>query len=148
MCLATSNKRCPQMHFFPHEFAIFWSAKKRRKDAFFPHPPSPFPGNFCNCKQWCHLYCFAVLSSSSIVIHSGVKPGNAYSEIGPEVTLRPLAASCAKDYKGHSLVQTSFTEPPNRVYRSSGTCLQFQPLSLRDAFVTRIIKRSTDRSWM
>ena len=29
------------------------------------------------------------------------------------VTLRPLATSCAKDYKGHSLVQTSFTEPPN-----------------------------------
>ena len=33
--------------------------------------------------------------------------------MGPEVTLRPLATSCAKDYKGHSLVQTSFTEPPN-----------------------------------
>ena len=29
------------------------------------------------------------------------------------MTLRPLATSCAKDYKGHSLVQTSFTEPPN-----------------------------------
>ena len=27
--------------------------------------------------------------------------------------LRPLATSCAKDYKGHSLVQTSFTELPN-----------------------------------
>ena len=27
--------------------------------------------------------------------------------------LRPLATSCAKDYKGHSLVQTSVTEPPN-----------------------------------
>ena len=40
---------------------------------------------------------------------------NAYSEIGPEVTPRPLATSCAKDYKGHSLVKTSFTEPPNRL---------------------------------
>ena len=38
---------------------------------------------------------------------------NASSEIGPEVTLRLLVTSCAKDYKGHSLVQTSFTEPPN-----------------------------------
>ena len=28
------------------------------------------------------------------------------------MTLRPLATSCAKDYKGHSLVQKSFTEPP------------------------------------
>ena len=26
--------------------------------------------------------------------------------------LRPLATSCAKEYKGHSFVQTSFTEPP------------------------------------
>ena len=30
------------------------------------------------------------------------------------MTLRPFATSCAKDYKRHSLVQTSFTEPPNR----------------------------------
>ena len=29
------------------------------------------------------------------------------------MTLRPLATSCTKDYKGHSRVQTSFTEPPN-----------------------------------
>ena len=41
---------------------------------------------------------------------------NTSSEIGPEVTLRPLATSCSKDYNGHSLVQTSFIEPPNRVY--------------------------------
>ena len=39
---------------------------------------------------------------------------NAYSEIGLEVMLRPLATSCAKDYKGHSLVQTCYTELPNR----------------------------------
>ena len=38
---------------------------------------------------------------------------NAYSEIGQEVMLWPLMTSCAKDYKGHSLVQTSFTELPN-----------------------------------
>ena len=61
-------------------------------------------------QQWWHLYCFAILGSTSIVIHS-VK--QRLSDIGPEVTLRPLATSCAKDYKGHSLVQTSFTEPPN-----------------------------------
>ena len=34
------------------------------------------------------------------------------------LSLQPLATSCAKDYKGHSLVQTSFTEPPN----SSSAC--------------------------
>ena len=39
--------------------------------------------------------------------------------LGPEVTLQPLATSCAKDYKGHSLMQTSFTEPPNKKNRLS-----------------------------
>ena len=29
------------------------------------------------------------------------------------MTLRPLVTACAKDYKGHSLMHTSFTEPPN-----------------------------------
>ena len=41
---------CTKPHFF-HELAIFWSAKKRRKAPFFPHPPSPFPSNFCNCNS-------------------------------------------------------------------------------------------------
>ena len=41
---------CPQTYFFPHEITIFWPTKKRRKDTFF-HPPSPFPGNFCNCNS-------------------------------------------------------------------------------------------------
>ena len=50
------------------------------------------------------------LGSPSIVILS-VK--QRLLNIGPEVTLRPLATSWAKDYKGNSLVQTSFTEPPN-----------------------------------
>ena len=45
---------------------------------------------------------------ASPVIHS--VGFNAYSEIGQEVTLRLFFA---KDYKGHSLVRTSFTEPPN-----------------------------------
>ena len=40
---------CPQTHFF-HKLAIFWSAKKQRKDTFF-HPPSHFPCNFCSCNS-------------------------------------------------------------------------------------------------
>ena len=40
---------CPKMHFF-HEIAIFWSAKKQ---CTFFHPPSPFPGNFCNGSGIC-----------------------------------------------------------------------------------------------
>ena len=38
---------------------------------------------------------------------------NAHSEIGLEMTLQPLMTSYTKDYKGHSFMQTSFTEPPN-----------------------------------
>ena len=41
---------CPKMHFF-YKLAIFWSAKKQCKDTFFFKPPSPFPGNFCNCNS-------------------------------------------------------------------------------------------------
>ena len=60
---------------------------------------------------------FVLLRNSRFNFHCYTQH-NAYSEIGPEVTLPPLAISCAKDYKGYSLVQTSFTEPPNnnRIY--------------------------------
>ena len=38
---------------------------------------------------------------------------NTYSEIAQKWQLRPFMTSCTKDYKGHSLMQTSFTELPN-----------------------------------
>ena len=66
-----------------YELAIFWSAKKRRgKDPFFPtlHLLSRW---FLQLQQYWHLYCFAILGSTSTVIHS-VKQ-RRYSEIGPEV---------------------------------------------------------------
>ena len=88
------------LHFF-HEIAIFWTAKKTMQRHFFFNPPSPFPGNFSNC------------NNGGICTASQTACSNAYTEIGPEVMLQPLVTSCAKDYKGHSLVQTSFTEPPN-----------------------------------
>ena len=37
--LVTRAVGCPKTHFF-YKLAIFWSAKKRRKDTFFPHPLS------------------------------------------------------------------------------------------------------------
>ena len=88
---------------------IFWSAKKRCNDTFF-HRPSPFPGIFCNCNSG--GICAASQFYVQLLLLYSVR-SNAYSEIGPEVTLRPLVTSCAKDYKGHSVVQTSFAEPPN-----------------------------------
>ena len=108
MCLATSNNLCPKTHFF-HKLAIFWSAKNDTKTLFF-HPPSPFPGNFCNCNSGgiCTALQFLVQLPLLYTVWS-----NAYSEISPVVTLRALATSCVKDYKGHSIVQTSFIESPN-----------------------------------
>ena len=55
---------------------------------------------------------FAILGSTSTVIHS-VKQRLLRNRRGS--ALRPLATSCAKDYKAHSLLQTSFAESPNSV---------------------------------
>ena len=38
----------------------------------------------------------------------------------PGSALRPLATSCTKDYKAHSLEQSSFAEWPNRDWRQQG----------------------------
>ena len=62
------------------------------------------------------MVAFVLLHNSSFNLHClYTEWSNAYSEISPEVMLQPLATSCVKDYKGHSLVQTSFTKPPNRM---------------------------------
>ena len=99
----------PLNAFFPWNFDLLVSQKKHAKILFF-HPPSLFPGNFCKCNSGgiCTASQFLVQFPSLYTVWS-----NAYSEIGLEVTLRPLVTSCAKDYKGHSLVQTTFTELPN-----------------------------------
>ena len=98
----------PQYTFFPTNLQSSGQPKNDAKTLFSP-PSVLYPRLFLQLQQWWHLYWFAVLGSTSIVIHS-VK--QRLLEIGPKVTLRPLATSCAKDYKGPSL-QTSFTEPPN-----------------------------------
>ena len=67
----------------------------------FSHPPSPFTSNFCNCNSG------GICTASQFYVQLPLLYtawSNAYSEIGPEVTLQPLATSCAKDYKGHSFV--------------------------------------------
>ena len=43
---------------------------KNYAKTLFSHPPSPFPGIFLQLQQWWHLYCFAILGSASIIIHS------------------------------------------------------------------------------
>ena len=60
---------CPKTHNF-HKVAIFWSAKKNDpKTLIFP-PSIPFPSYFSQLQQFWHLYCLAILGSTSIVIHS------------------------------------------------------------------------------
>ena len=49
---------------------IFWSAQKQHRNTFYP-PSIPFPRYFLRLQQWWHLYCFTILGSTSIVIHSG-----------------------------------------------------------------------------
>ena len=97
----------------PNELAIFRPAKKRRKNTFPPtlHPLSQV------IYATATVVAFVLLRSPkfNLVPLLYTAWSNAYSEIGPEVTLRPLVASCAKDYKGLSLVQISFTEPPNKI---------------------------------
>ena len=74
MCLATSNNLLQMLQDAPKR--IFStnqrSSGQPKNDAkiLFFHPPSPFPGNFCNCNIWWHLYCFTILGLTSIVIHS------------------------------------------------------------------------------
>ena len=112
------------MHFF-HELAIFKSVpppppppkkkeKKKRKEedakTLFPtiHPFSPVI--FATAT----VVAFVLLSNSRFSSHGYTqREATPYSEVGPEMTLRLLATCCAKDYKGHSLVQTCFTEAPN-----------------------------------
>ena len=93
------------MHFF-HELAIFWSAKKRRKDTFFPtlHPLSMVIFAAAT------ILAFILLRNSRFNFHCYTQREQRLLKIGLEATLGPLETSCAKDYKGHSLVQTSFTE--------------------------------------
>ena len=72
MCLVTSNNLLfvPQNTFFQRTRNLLVSPpKKKSKYPFFP-PSTPFPGHFFQLQQWWHLYCFAILGSTSIVIHS------------------------------------------------------------------------------
>ena len=82
---------------------------RRRKDTFCL-PSIPFPRSFLQLQQNWHLYCFAILISTSTVIHS-VKQRLLRNRPGSALRL-PLATSFAKHYKAHSLQQTSFAESP------------------------------------
>ena len=106
--------RMPQNAFFFFLFSTksrsFGQPKKRRKDTFFPTRHS-LSSVFLQLHQWWHLYCFAILGSTSIVIHS-VKQRLLRNRPGSDAA---TSRDFLQDYKWHSLVQTSFTESPNIV---------------------------------
>ena len=96
----------PQNAFFPRKSQSSGQPKIDAK-TLFSHPPSPFPRIFLQLQQWWHLYCFTILGLIFIVMHSMKQCLLRNRPWSDAVT------SCAKDYEGHSLLQTSFTEPPN-----------------------------------
>ena len=79
--------------------------------------------DFCQTQQLWHLYCFAILGSTSSVIPWTYRVYRVHGSTQREPTptqksarkwqVRPFATSCAKHYKGHSLVQSSFAKLPN-----------------------------------
>ena len=74
MCLATSNNSLLVLQDDPKRIFLTNSRssgqpKNDAKTLFF-HPPSPFPVKKIQLQQWWHLYCFAILRSTSIVTHS------------------------------------------------------------------------------
>ena len=93
---------------FLHALMIFWSARKQCKDTFF-HPPSPFPCNFCkhNSSGICTASQFYVTLPLLQTMWTYTQKSARKWQLWPSVT------SYVKDYKGHSLMQTSFTELPN-----------------------------------
>ena len=70
---------------------------------------------------------FVLLRDSRFNFHCYTQREATPTQKSPGSALRPLATSCVKDYKGHSLVQTSFTEPPNSHVPRSRLILQRQP---------------------
>ena len=90
--------------------ASFWSGKKQRKDTFFPILHHLCPVIFANTT----VVAFVMFQHSRFNFHR-------YTQHEPMRTqklawkwqLWSFATSCMKDYKGHSLAQTSFPEPPN-----------------------------------
>ena len=86
------------LQFFFHELAIFWLAPKLHKDTFFPtlHPLSLI------------IFATAVVVAFVLLRNSGFN-FHCYTQC----EAMPTWKSCAKVYKGHSLMQTSFTELPN-----------------------------------
>ena len=99
---------CPETHFFHAFFHLLVSQKMMQRHSFSTvHPLSPVI--FATAT----VVAFVLLRNSRFSFHCysfihSVKQRLLRNQPGSDA-----ATSCTKDYKGHSPVQTSFTEPPN-----------------------------------
>ena len=108
MCLATSNnlysnvlKDAPK-RISSHALAIIWSNDEKTHFSILHHLS---PVIFANAA----VVAFVQLHDSRFRFHCSVKQRLLKNRPG-KWQLRPFATSCAKDYEGHSLVQTSFAK--------------------------------------
>jgi len=59
---------------------------------------------------------FVLLYNSRFHFHCYTqREPKAAQKLAQKWQLQPFTTSCTKDYEGHSLMQTSFTEPPNSI---------------------------------
>ena len=68
MCLSTSNSLLLVLQDAPkrsRDLVVSQKKKKKEKRHFFSHPPSLFPGNFCNCNRMA----FGLLRNSRFNFH-------------------------------------------------------------------------------
>ena len=85
---------------------IFWSAEKQRKDIFSILHHLVILANAT-------VVAFVLLCSYRFNFY-GYPQREAKPNQKSELQQEPFTTSCVKDYEGHSLVQTSFTEVPDR----------------------------------
>ena len=107
MCLATSNNLLLVLQDAPNRIFSTNSrssaSRKTMQRHFFP-PSITFPLVIFATAA---VVAFVLLGNSRLIFH-------CYTQREATPQLRPFATSCAKDYEGLSLVQTCYTEPPNR----------------------------------
>ena len=137
--------RMPPNTFFSMNSQSSGQPKKWCKDTFF-HPPSPFLGNFCNCNS--SGICTALNSRFNFHCYTQHE-ATPTRKSAWKWQLQPLMTSCAKDCKGHSLMQTSFTEPPNRAAGKTSCSLNRFGLSyLFCSFYFKVIICSFVKFWV
>ena len=109
----------PKTAFFPHELAIFCQLKTEEKTLFSTlHHLSPVI--FATTT----LVAFVLLGNSKLNFHCYTQHElTPTQKLAWKQQLRLFATSCAKDYEGHSLIQTSFTELPNSLCVCVRACM-------------------------